>query len=212
MIKVVVVEDDNEIREGLRILIDGTDGYSCVDTYSECTSMLKNIESNNPDILLMDIGLPGMNGIEGIKKVKIILPEITILVLTIYEENDLIFDALCAGASGYLIKKTPPSKLLEAIKEAYNGGSPMSSHIARKVIESFQKKNSNVDKKNEYILTRREKEILSGLVEGNNFKAIADSLFISVETVRFHFRNIYKKLHVHSQSEAVVKAIKEGIV
>jgi len=101
MIKVVVVEDDNEIREGLRILIDGTDGYSCVDTYSECTSMLKNIESNNPDILLMDIGLPGMNGIEGIKKVKIILPEITILVLTIYEENDLIFDALCAGASGY---------------------------------------------------------------------------------------------------------------
>ncbi|NOZ46407.1 MAG: response regulator transcription factor [Chlorobi bacterium] len=212
MIKVVVVEDDNEIREGLRILIDGTDGYSCVDTYSECTSMLKNIESNNPDILLMDIGLPGMNGIEGIKKVKIILPEITILVLTIYEENDLIFDALCAGASGYLIKKTPPSKLLEAIKEAYNGGSPMSSHIARKVIESFQKKNSNVDKKNEYVLTRREKEILSGLVEGNNFKAIADSLFISVETVRFHFRNIYKKLHVHSQSEAVVKAIKEGIV
>jgi len=113
---------------------------------------------------------------------------------------------------GILIKKTPPSKLLEAIKEAYNGGSPMSSHIARKVIESFQKKNSNVDKKNEYILTRREKEILSGLVEGNNFKAIADSLFISVETVRFHFRNIYKKLHVHSQSEAVVKAIKEGIV
>lgn len=212
MIKVVVVEDDNEIREGLRILIDGTDGYSCVDTYSECTSMLKNIESNNPDILLMDIGLPGMNGIEGIKKVKVILPEITILVLTVYEENDLIFDALCAGASGYLIKKTPPSKLLEAIKEAYNGGSPMSSHIARKVIESFQKKNSNVDKKNEYVLTRREKEILSGLVEGNNFKAIADSLFISVETVRFHFRNIYKKLHVHSQSEAVVKAIKEGIV
>ncbi len=212
MIKVVVVEDDNEIREGLRILIDGTDGYSCVDTYSECTSMLKNIENNNPDILLMDIGLPGMNGIEGIKKVKVILPEITILVLTVYEENELIFDALCAGASGYLIKKTPPSKLLEAIKEAYNGGSPMSSHIARKVIESFQKKNNNIDKKNEYALTRREKEILSGLVEGNNFKAIADSLFISVETVRFHFRNIYKKLHVHSQSEAVVKAIKEGIV
>ncbi len=212
MIKVVVVEDDNEIREGLRILIDGTDGYSCVDTYSECTSMLKNIESKNPDILLMDIGLPGINGIEGIKRVKAILPDITILVLTVYEENELIFDALCAGASGYLIKKTPPSKLLEAIKEAHNGGSPMSSHIARKVIESFQKKNSNVDKKNEYVLTRREKEILSGLVEGNNFKAIADSLFISVETVRFHFRNIYKKLHVHSQSEAVVKAIKEGIV
>ncbi len=212
MIKVVVVEDDNEIREGLRILIDGTEGYSCVDTYSECTSMFKNIVNNDPDILLMDIGLPGINGIEGIKKVKVILPEITILVLTVYEENELIFDALCAGASGYLIKKTPPSKLLEAIKEAHNGGSPMSSHIARKVIESFQKKGNNVDKRNQYVLTKREKEILGGLVEGNNFKAIADSLFISVETVRFHFRNIYKKLHVHSQSEAVVKAIKEGIV
>ncbi|MGE5846984.1 MAG: LuxR C-terminal-related transcriptional regulator, partial [Ignavibacteria bacterium] len=159
-----------------------------------------------------DLGLPGMSGIEGIKKVKSFIPGLTILVLTVYEENDRVFDALCAGASGYLVKKTPPSKLLEAIKDAYEGGAPMSSQIARKVIDFFQKKKPVSPGKDVYILTPREKEILSGLVEGRNFKSIADSLFISVETVRFHFRNIYKKLHVHSQSEAVAKAIKEGII
>ncbi len=211
MIKVVVVEDNDSIREGLKILIDGTEDYSCIASFSECETMLKNIKKLNPDVLLMDIGLPGMNGIEGIKKVKVIFPELAILILTVYEENDLIFDALCAGACGYLVKKTPPSKLLEAIREAHEGGAPMSSHIARKVIDFFQKKPVSSQKSN-YDLTPREKEILTGLVEGHNFKAIADSLFISIETVRFHFRNIYKKLHVHSQSEAVAKAIKEGLI
>ena len=211
MIKVVVVEDNDSIREGLKILIDGTEDYSCIASFSECETMLKNIKKLNPDVLLMDIGLPGMNGIEGIKKVKVIFPELAILILTVYEENDLIFDALCAGACGYLVKKTPPSRLLEAIREAHEGGAPMSSHIARKVIDFFQKKPVSSQKSN-YDLTPREKEILTGLVEGHNFKAIADSLFISIETVRFHFRNIYKKLHVHSQSEAVAKAIKEGLI
>jgi DNA-binding NarL/FixJ family response regulator len=212
MIKVAVVEDNDSIREGLKILIDGTEGYSCTHSYSDCETMLKNISKQPPDVMLMDLGLPGMGGVEGIKKVKVLLPSITILVLTVYEENDLIFDALCAGASGYLVKKTPPSRLLEAIKEAYEGGAPMSSHIARKVINFFQAKKPVSKEKNEYELTPREKEILTGLVEGHNFKSIADSLFISIETVRFHFRNIYKKLHVHSQSEAVAKAIKEGII
>lgn len=212
MLKVVVVEDNNSIREGLKILIDGTEGYSCVDSFADCETMLKKIVKLNPDVLLMDLGLPGMNGVEGIKRVKAFLPELTILVLTVYEENDLVFDALCAGASGYLVKKTPPSKLLEAIKEAYEGGSPMSSHIARKVIDFFQTKKPVSPQKSIYTLTPREKEILTGLVEGHNFKFIADSLYISIETVRFHFRNIYKKLHVHSQSEAVAKAIREGII
>ena len=211
MIKVVVVEDNDSIREGLKILINGTEGYNCIACYSDCEAMLKNIKKLNPDVLLMDIGLPGMNGIEGIKKVKLIIPELAILILTIYEENDLIFDALCAGACGYLVKKTPPYRLLEAIREVHEGGAPMSSHIARKVIDFFQKKPTSSQKSN-YDLTPREKEILTGLVEGHNFKAIADSLFISIETVRFHFRNIYKKLHVHSQSEAVAKAIKEGLI
>jgi DNA-binding NarL/FixJ family response regulator len=212
MIKVIVVEDNDTIREGLKILIDGTEGYGCIALYPRCESMLKNLAKLKPDVLLMDIGLPGMNGIEGIKQAKVIMPELNILVLTVYEENDLIFDALCAGACGYLVKKTPPSKLLEAIHEAFNGGAPMSSHIARKVIDFFQQKKQSVPVDSPNILTPREKEILSGLVEGNSFKAIADSLFISIETVRFHFRNIYRKLHVHSQSEAVAKAIKEGLI
>ncbi len=212
MIRVVVVEDNDAIREGLKILIDGTEGYSCSAAFTRCEEMLKNLQKLNPNVLLMDIGLPGMSGIEGIKKAKAVFPELNILVLTVYEENDLVFDALCAGACGYLVKKTPPSRLLEAIKEAYDGGAPMSANIARKVIDFFQHTRQLSPKKPANPLTPREREILSGLVEGNSFKAIADSLFISIETVRFHFRNIYKKLHVHSQSEAVAKAIKEGII
>ena len=126
MINIAVVEDNNTIREGLKILIDGTDGYKCSATYPECEVMIKNIKSLNPDILLIDLGLPGMNGIMGIREVKALLPDLTILVLTVYEENDLIFDAICAGACGYIVKKTPPSKLLDAIQEAYLGGTPMS--------------------------------------------------------------------------------------
>ncbi len=212
MISVVVVEDNDTIREGLKILIDGTEGYSCIGTYTRCETMLKSLKKSEPDVLLMDIGLPGMSGIEGIKQAKIILPDLNILVLTVYEENDLVFDALCAGACGYLVKKTPPSRLLEAISEAYSGGAPMSSHIARKVIDFFQVKKSASSNDSQNLLTPREREILGGLVEGNSFKALADSLCISIETVRFHFRNIYKKLHVHSQSEAVAKAIKEGLI
>lgn len=211
MIKVVVVEDNDTIREGLKILIDGTAGYSCIAVFSKCEIMLTQLEKLSPDIMLMDIGLPGMNGIEGIKKAKLILPDLAILVLTVYEENDLIFDALCAGACGYLVKKTPPSKLLEAIQEAHQGGAPMSSHIARKVINLFQQVKQRQSSSGD-ILTPREKEILSSLVEGNSFKVIADTLFISIETVRFHFRNIYRKLHVHSQSEAVAKALKEKLI
>src|SRR5690606_6093798 len=212
MINVIIVEDNDAIREGLKLLINGTEGYKCPAAYPDVEKMLKEIQKLNPDVLLMDIGLPGMSGIEGIKKVKLLLPELTILVLTVYDENDLIFDAICAGACGYLVKKTPPSKLLEAIQDAYEGGSPMSSHIARKVIDFFQQKKQPVPEKSSYMLTPREKEILKGLVEGKSFKSIADALFISIETVRFHFRNIYKKLHVHSQSEAVAKALKEGII
>jgi len=212
MISVVVVEDSDTIREGLRILIDETEGYACLGAYSNCEAMLLDIKKLSPNVLLMDIGLPGMNGIDGIKEVKSIFSEITILVLTVYEENELIFEALCAGASGYLVKKTPPSKLLEAIQEAFMGGSPMSSHIARNVIELFKKKKQPSSPNNDAQLTGREKEILIKLVDGHSFKSIADSLFISIETVRFHFRNIYKKLHVHTQYEAVAKAIKERIV
>lgn len=213
MINIIIVEDNETIREGLRILIDGTENYHCNATFSNCEDLLKKIKKLEFDIMLMDIDLPGMSGIEGIRKVKEIYPDSIILVLTIYEENDRVFEALFAGASGYLVKKTPPARLLEAIKEAYEGGAPMSSQIARKVVNFFQKnKQLEHHDDSDTNLTPREKEVLSGLVEGHSIKAIADSLHISIETVRFHFRNIYKKLHVHSQSEAVVKAIKEGLV
>jgi DNA-binding NarL/FixJ family response regulator len=212
MLNVVVVDDNDTIRNGLKLLINSTDGYNCPAVFSDCESMLAKIANLQPDVVLMDIDLPGMSGIEGIKKVKKILPDITILVLTIYDENETIFEALCAGACGYLVKKTPPSRLLEAINEAYEGGAPMSAHIARKVVDFFQHRKIASTNDSEILLTPREKEVLSKLVDGNSYKAIANSLFISVETVRYHFKNIYKKLHVHSQSKAVSKAIKEGLV
>ncbi|HEX3072958.1 MAG TPA: response regulator transcription factor, partial [Ignavibacteriales bacterium] len=158
------------------------------------------------------IGLPGISGIEGIKKAKAIDPDANILMLTIYEDNNMIFDALCAGACGYLVKKTPPIKLLEAIKEAHEGGSPMSSNIAKKVITVFTQSYSKPSLSSEDELTIREKEVLTGLAEGSNYQEIANALFISIDTVRHHIRNIYRKLHVHSQSEAVAKALRKGII
>ncbi|MCB0306623.1 MAG: response regulator transcription factor [Calditrichaeota bacterium] len=211
---VMIVEDRDMIRHGLEMLIDGTEGYQCVGAYRDCESMLEDIEALSPDIILMDIDLPGMSGIEGIKRIKDISPDYTILVLTIYEENEMIFEALCAGASGYLVKKTPPAQLLEAIRDACEGGAPMSSHIARKVVDFFQQSKlaTGPEPSGDDDLTPREIEVLRRLVEGDSSRAIADALCVSVETVRFHFRNIYKKLHVHSKSEAVAKAIRRRLV
>jgi DNA-binding NarL/FixJ family response regulator len=213
MIDVMIVEDNETIRKGLALLIDATEGYRTVGEFEDCETMLPELKNRHPDVLLMDIRLPGMSGIEGIKVAKKIDPDILIIMLTIYEESDLIFQALCSGAVGYLVKKTPPSQLLEAIKEAYNGGSPMSSHIARKVVTMFKKKQlfSHPDE-TASILTNREKEILNGLAAGQTYQAVGFSLHISIDTVRFHIRNIYKKLHVHSVSEAVAKAIRRGIL
>ena len=212
MIKVSIVEDNNTIREGLAALIRGTENYDCVGAYVDCETFLEEMDSIKCDIVLMDIGLPGMNGIEGVKKAKAKDPDINILMLTIYEENSVVFEALCAGACGYLVKKTPPTRLLEAIKDAHEGGSPMSSHIARQVINVFQQ-NANIEGTDDkYNLSDREKDVLKLLADGNNYQQIADSLFISVDTVRHHIRNVYKTLHVHSQSEAVAKAIRKGLI
>jgi len=208
MINIVVVEDNETIREGLKILIDSTKGFSCVAAYSKCDAMLKNIRKLNPDILLIDIGLPGMNGIEGIKQVKILLPDLIILVLTIYEENELIFDALCSGASGYVVKRASHKKLIDAIQEGYLGGTPMSSNIARKVIDLFQQKRQINGNGNSAALSNHEKDILKKLTEGNSIKAIADSLSMSTENVRENFKSIYKKLHIFAQNKSVAKIFK----
>ena len=212
MINVAIVEDNNTIREGLAVLINGTQGYSCVGSFNDCESFLKKLHSLSVDVVLMDIALPGINGIEGVKKALEIKEDLDVLMLTIYEDSEVVFDALCAGACGYLVKKTPPSRLLEAIKEVHEGGSPMSSQIARQVIIAFKKGKDSIKDKSSYGLSEREKEVLTLLAQGNNYQQIGDQLFISVDTVRHHIKNIYKKLHVHTQSEAVAKAIRKKII
>ena len=204
-ITVSIVEDDDEIRESLALLISGTPGFECLTTYEDCESSIDGIVEELPDVVLMDIGLPGMSGIEGIKLLKQKLPELDILVISIRENDKTVFDALCNGASGYLIKETPPARILEAIREVKNGGAPMSTQIARMVVNSFKITPSDS-------LTQRETEVLSQLCKGMSYKMIADALFISEETVRRHIKSIYRKLEVHSKSEAVAKAIKEKLV
>lgn len=211
MINVVIVEDNHTIREGLAALINGTNDYKCIGEFYDCESFLNNLDKINPDVVLMDIALPGMNGIEGIKIAVEKKSELNVLMLTVHEESDKVFDALCAGACGYLVKKTPPFRLLEAIKEVSEGGSPMSSRIARQVINAFKDVKTTAEEE-EYNLSSREKEVLNLLAVGNNYQEIANDLFISVDTVRHHIRNIYKKLHVHSGSEAVAKAIRKKLI
>jgi len=205
MINVSIVEDDNEIRESLALLINGTPGFSCIHTFTNCEAATKEIVEDPPDVVLMDIGLPGMSGIEGIRKIKKSLPDIDILMLTVHNDSKKVFEALCSGACGYLIKDTPPARLLEAIAEAYNGGAPMSTQIARMVVDSF-KTNPHSE------LTHRETEVLSQLCKGKSYRMIAEALYICEETVRRHIKNIYRKLEVRSKSEAVAKALKEKLV
>ena len=212
MIKVAIIEDNNTIREGLAALINGTSGYSCVGSFDDCESFLSKLDKMDVDVVLMDIGLPGMSGIDGIAKAKKIKPDLNILMLTVYEDSQSVIKALCAGACGFLVKKTPPSRLLEAIKDASEGGAPMSSLIARQVINVFRQTQGKVSEEKEAVLSSREIEVLTSLSDGNNYQEIANRLFISVDTVRHHIRNIYRKLHVHSQSEAVAKAIRKGLI
>jgi DNA-binding NarL/FixJ family response regulator len=212
MIKVAIVEDNQTIREGLSALINGTEGYKCVAAFRDCETFLNKLNQLEVDVVLMDIGLPGISGIEGVAQAVKKNPDLNILMLTIYEDSEKVFDALCSGASGYLVKKTPPAKLLEAIKDAHDGGSPMSSGIARQVINAFKETKAKTSKDEDYKLSSREIEVLNLLSDGYNYQEIAESMFISVDTVRHHIRNIYKKLHVHSQSEAVAKAIRKKII
>jgi len=202
MIHVVIIEDIPEIREGLQMLINGSDGFSCTKTFATAEPAIEELPAINPDVVLMDIHLPGMNGIEAVRKLKSLCSNAQFIMSTVYEDDENIFESLKAGASGYLLKKTAPSKILDAIMEVYNGGSPMSSQIARKVIASFQHKNS-IDETD--ILTPKEKEILKQLAKGLRYKEIADEMKISIETVRSHARKIYEKLQVQSRTEALNK-------
>ncbi len=211
MIQIVITEDNDTVREGLMTLIDNSAHMQCLAGFGSCEELLDNFARvEEADIFLMDIGLPGMSGIDGVREIKKRKPDALILMLTVYEDEDLVFDALKAGAIGYLLKKTHPLKLIDSIEEAYHGGSPMSSNIARKVVAFFQKSAAPAETKND--LSPREMDILQELCQGNSYKIIAYNLNISIDTVRTHIRKIYRKLQVHSQSEAVIKALKNGII
>lgn len=202
-INVAIVEDLDDIRNGLFSLINGSEGFHCVGSFRNGEEGLEKIPDLKPDIVLMDIDMPKMNGIECILALKSKLPELQIMMLTVFEDDEKIFRSLQSGANGYLLKKTPPAKLLEAIQELSAGGSPMSSQIARKVVSAFQQMGES--KKQTENLSKREHEILVYLAKGYRYKEIGDTLFISVETVRTHLRNIYEKLQVRSRTEAVLK-------
>lgn len=207
-ISVVIVEDDVQIREGISTLIKSTNEFSLKGAYGECRSLLNDLDNILPDVFLMDISMPGMSGIECAAKIKSIYPAVNIVMLTVYEDDSQIFDSLRAGASGYILKRTPLNEVLEAIKDVNSGGAPMTPSIAKRVLGFF---NETGKKLNEYNLTQREKEILQELVNGLSYKKIAETLFISIDTVRSHIKNIYYKLHVSSKSGAVAKALKDKI-
>ncbi len=202
MINVVIIEDIKEIREGLQMLINGSDGFICTQTFASGEEALDKLPGIHPDVALMDINLPGINGIEVVRKLKAQGSSTQFIMSTVYEDDESIFESLKAGASGYLLKKTAPSKILDSILEVYNGGSPMSGQIARKVIASFQQKDTIDDSE---LLTQREKEILKSLAKGLRYKEIAFEFNIGIETVRSHARNIYEKLQVQSRTEAINK-------
>jgi DNA-binding NarL/FixJ family response regulator len=209
-IRVAIVEDERDIRECLTFLIDGTDGYACTGSYRTMEEALDKIGHQLPSVVLSDIGLPGMNGIDGIRILKERHPDLLILMLTVYDDDERIFDAMCAGASGYLLKKTPPAKLLDSLREAVGGGAPMSPEVARRVITLFRE--IRPPDRADYQLTPHETRLLKLFVEGHIYKTAAVELGVSVNTVNFHVRNIYEKLQVHTRSEAVAKALINRLV
>jgi DNA-binding NarL/FixJ family response regulator len=209
-IKTAIVEDMRNIREGLVTLINFTEGFKCTGAFRSMEEAIPRIKGNVPDVLLSDIGLPGMDGIEGIGILKENYPEMTVLMLTVYDDDERIFDALCAGASGYLLKRTSPAKLIENIREAVSGGAPMSPEVASRVIKLFR--DIRPPERVDYDLTPHETRLLKLLVNGYNYTTAAEELGVSYNTIKFHMRHVYEKLQVHSKSEAVAKALQNRIV
>jgi DNA-binding NarL/FixJ family response regulator len=207
---VALVEDQRPLREGLAALVDGTPGYRVVGSYESMEAALAGLTAARPEVMLLDIELPGMSGIEGVREVKTRAPEVQVLMLTVFGDDDRVFEAICNGASGYLLKDTPPARLLDAIRELAAGGAPMSPEIARKVVTMFQRVAPARETPGN--LSPRETQILRLLADGHSYKTAAAELEISPDTVRFHIRHIYEKLHVHSKSEAVLKAFRTGLL
>jgi len=209
-IKTAIIEDQRDIREGLAMLINGTEGFRCTGSFRSVEEALEKIKADPPDVVLSDIGLPGMSGIEGIRILKERHPALLLLMLTVYDDDERIFDALCAGACGYLLKRTSPARLLECLKEAVSGGAPMSPEVASRVVTLFR--DIRPPERAEYDLTPHEKRLLKLLVEGHNYTTASAELSVSYNTIKFHMRHIYEKLQVHSKSEAVSKALRNRLV
>ena len=206
MISISIVDDEPDLRESIKTFVDGSPGFRCVSSYSNAAAALTGLPKDKPDVVLMDINMVGMDGIECVERLKASMADIQIVMLTVYEDTDKIFKALSAGASGYLLKRSSPARLLEAIKEVHAGGSPMSSSIARKVVASFRKAAPVVE--NQIHLSPREQAVLDCLAKGLTYKQIADQLEISIDTIRTYLRRIYEKLHVQSRTEAVAKYLR----
>src|SRR5437868_351686 len=209
-ISVAVIEDHHKLRQFLEFLFNNTTGYRCAGTFRTMEEALEKIRFDPPDLALVDIGLPGMSGIEGIRILKEKYPRMLLLMNTVYDDDERIFDALCAGASGYLLKKTPPVRLLESLKEAVGGGAPMSPEVARRVIALFRE--IRPPERAEYELTPHETRLLKLFIKGHNYKTAAKELSVTVHTISFHLRSIYEKLQVHSKSAAVAKALENRLV
>ena len=209
MIKVVLFEDNPQLREGLSLLIGGTDGYQVLAAFKDCSNLIGDLQKHQPDVVLMDIDMPGMNGIEALRELRKHFTDIKVLMLTVFDDNKNIFEALKTGANGYILKKTQPAKLLEYINDAYHGGAPMTASVATQVLNMFTKLESHPG--TDYNLSDREKQVLQLLVNGYSYKMIAAEMFIAIDTVRSHIKKIYEKLHVNSKSEAVATAFRSKL-
>jgi DNA-binding NarL/FixJ family response regulator len=212
MIKVAVFEDNRVVRETLQAILNGSPGFTCSGTFANCNNLVKRLRESEPDVVLMDIQLPGISGIEGVALLRQEFPGLPVLMQTVFEDEAKVFAAICAGANGYILKSTPPIKFLEAISEVAGGGSPMTPAIAAKVLKMFKHQNVKAAVGEDFDLSGREKEILLLLVDGNGYKSIAEKLNISYETVHSHIKKIYQKLHVNSVNEAVSKALRNRLV
>lgn len=213
-IRVAIFEDNQLFREAMQAILNGTQGYTCCGAYGDSHQLSARVERSRPDVILMDIEMPGMSGIEATREVRGRFPDIKVLIQTVFNDSEKIFQALCAGASGYILKSEQPGKYLDSISEVYNGGAPVSMAIASKVLGFFSNRNVILvsPSSEDYQLTTREKELLGLMIEGHDYKIIAEKTFISYDTVRTHVRHIYKKLHVACRNEAVMKAIQQELV
>jgi len=209
IVNVAIVEDERKFRDAVTMLIEGTEGFRCSGSYRSMEEALEKIERDLPDVVLMDIGLPGMSGIEGTRRLKERFPKMVLLAHTVYDDDERIFDALCAGASGYLLKKTPPARLLEGLQEAAKGGAPMTPEVASRVVRLFRE---HRPPDRSYELTPHELRLLKLLMEGHNYKTAAKALDVTTHTISFHLQRIYEKLHVHSKTEAVARALQDRLL